>query len=256
MAVLASNGYPRQHLESIFGTRRSVQDFTFSGTVSDCGSPYFGTAFPVLPATKRLPRILAKARQTESDSLVTHTSANKMVPTKDLVRKRVPSHQKPAPVNGSKMVVIGAGTSKRNITSDLVQTNKNIAPKDITFTDEVKVLPLDEGFSWANDNYNYWQRTMDIWNFVISLRIRVLFDDAKWAYIDGFTEEKQVSILGILLNHDALAYMCIFIIDRTKVLWFFLFSLCEFDPPPFITLSDATKNKSIRSNFSYFLDTL
>ncbi|KAJ8497229.1 hypothetical protein OPV22_007781 [Ensete ventricosum] len=191
MAVLASNGYPRQHLESIFGTRRSVQDFTFSGTVSDCGSPYFGTAFPVLPATKRLPRILAKARQTESDSLVTHTSANKMVPTKDLVRKRVPSHQKPAPVNGSKMVVIGAGTSKRNITSDLVQTNKNIAPKDITFTDEVKVLPLDEGFSWANDNYNYWQRTMDIWNFVISLRIRVLFDDAKWAYIDGFTEEKQ-----------------------------------------------------------------
>lgn len=194
MAVLASNGYCRQYLET-FDKRRAVQDFTFSGTVSDCKSPYFATAPADCPATKRLPRILAQARQTEFESLVTDTSANKMVPTKDLVRKRVPSHQKPVPINGSKMVVIGAGTSKRDSTSDLVRTKKNIAPKEITFTDEVKVLPLDEGFSWANDNYNYWQRTMDIWNFVISLRIRVLFDNGKWAYIDGFTEEKQVSIL-------------------------------------------------------------
>ncbi|CAD5189961.1 unnamed protein product [Musa acuminata subsp. malaccensis] len=190
MAVLASNGYCRQYLET-FDKRRAVQDFTFSGAVSDCRSPYFATARADCPATKRLPRILAKARRTEFDGLVTDTGANKMVPTKDLVRKRIPSHQKPVPINGSKMVVIGAGTSKRDSTSDLVRTKKNIAPKEITFTDEVKVLPLDEGFSWANDNYNYWQRTMDIWNFVISLRIRVLFDNGKWAYIDGFTEEKQ-----------------------------------------------------------------
>ncbi|URE35537.1 ABC1 family [Musa troglodytarum] len=190
MTLLASNGYCRQYLET-FDRRRAGQYFTFSGTVSCCKSPYFGTALADRPARKSLPRILAKARQTEFDSLVTGTSANKMVPTKDLVRKRVPSHQKPVPINGSKMVVVGAGTSKRDSTSALVQTKKNIAPKEITFTDEVKVLPSDEGFSWANDNYNYWQRTMDIWNFVISLRIRVLFDNAKWAYIDGFTEEKQ-----------------------------------------------------------------
>ncbi|CAL9063117.1 unnamed protein product [Musa banksii] len=190
MAVLASNGYCRQYLET-FDKRRAVQDFTFSGAVSDCRSPYFATALADCPATKRLPRILAMARQTEFDGLVTDNGANKMVPTKDLVRKRIPSHQKPVPINGSKMVVIGAGPSKRDSTSDLVRTKKNIAPKEITFTDEVKVLPLDEGFSWANDNYNYWQRTMDIWNFVISLRIRVLFDNGKWAYIDGFTEEKQ-----------------------------------------------------------------
>lgn len=58
--------------------------------------------------------------------------------------------------------------------------------------EELKVLPSDEGFSWANENYSSWQRSIDVWSFVLSLRVRVLLDNAKWAYVGGFTEEKQV----------------------------------------------------------------
>ncbi|CBI28458.3 unnamed protein product, partial [Vitis vinifera] len=57
--------------------------------------------------------------------------------------------------------------------------------------EELKVLPSDEGFSWANENYNSWQRSIDVWSFVISLRLRILLDNAKWAYLGGFTEDKQ-----------------------------------------------------------------
>ncbi|PWZ37242.1 S-adenosylmethionine carrier 1, chloroplastic/mitochondrial [Zea mays] len=41
------------------------------------------------------------------------------------------------------------------------------------------------------DNYNSMQRSIDILSFVLSLRVRVLFDNAKWAYPGGFSEEKQ-----------------------------------------------------------------
>ncbi|XP_040383346.1 protein ACTIVITY OF BC1 COMPLEX KINASE 7, chloroplastic-like [Oryza brachyantha] len=57
--------------------------------------------------------------------------------------------------------------------------------------EELKVFPSDEGFSWAKDNYNSGQSSADIWSFVLSLRIRVLFDNAKWAYAGGFSEENQ-----------------------------------------------------------------
>jgi hypothetical protein len=44
------------------------------------------------------------------------------------------------------------------------------------------------------DNYNSMQRSIDILSFVLSLRVRVLFDNAKWAYPGGFSEEKQVCV--------------------------------------------------------------
>ncbi|XP_022771659.1 protein ACTIVITY OF BC1 COMPLEX KINASE 7, chloroplastic-like [Durio zibethinus] len=56
---------------------------------------------------------------------------------------------------------------------------------------ELKVLGSDENFSWANDNYNIWLRTIDVWFFVISLRTRILFDNAKWTYLGGFSEDEQ-----------------------------------------------------------------
>ncbi|KAJ8486040.1 hypothetical protein OPV22_018525 [Ensete ventricosum] len=114
-----------------------------------------------------------------------------MVPTKDLVTRRESSHQKSLSVNGSKTAASDVSLIKRGNTSGLVKTVKKMEPKEIPFTDELKVLPSDEGFSWAKENYNSWQRTVDIWSFVLSLRLRVLFDNAKWAYVDGFTEEKQ-----------------------------------------------------------------
>ena len=36
------------------------------------------------------------------------------------------------------------------------------------------------------------QRSIDIWSSVLPLRVRVLFDNAKWAYPGGFSEEKEV----------------------------------------------------------------
>lgn len=58
---------------------------------------------------------------------------------------------------------------------------------------ELKVLPSDEGFKWAKDNYSSIQRTIDVWSFVLTLRARVYFTDAKWSFLGGFSEEKQVS---------------------------------------------------------------
>lgn len=56
-----------------------------------------------------------------------------------------------------------------------------------------RVLPSDEGFSWARDDYSTTQRQIDVWSFVLTLRARVWFLDSKWTYLGGFTEEKQVS---------------------------------------------------------------
>ncbi|KAG6546202.1 hypothetical protein Mapa_012240 [Marchantia paleacea] len=56
---------------------------------------------------------------------------------------------------------------------------------------DLRVLPSDEGFSWAKDNYSPVQRTIDIWSFVFQLRARVFLLDAKWTYIGGFNEERQ-----------------------------------------------------------------
>ncbi|OAE22018.1 hypothetical protein AXG93_4804s1230 [Marchantia polymorpha subsp. ruderalis] len=56
---------------------------------------------------------------------------------------------------------------------------------------DLRILPSDEGFSWAKDNYSPVQRTIDIWSFVLQLRARVFLLDAKWTYIGGFNEERQ-----------------------------------------------------------------
>lgn len=55
----------------------------------------------------------------------------------------------------------------------------------------VRVLPSDEGFSWAREDYSATKRNIDVWSFVLSLRSWVWFSDAKWTYVGGFTEEKQ-----------------------------------------------------------------
>lgn len=55
----------------------------------------------------------------------------------------------------------------------------------------LKVFPSDEGFSWANENYSSFQRSIDVWSFVLSLRLRLLLDTSKWAYAGGFTQDKQ-----------------------------------------------------------------
>lgn len=142
-------------------------------------------------------KITVRATKTETEKFgSTNGRATKMVPTKDLVRTSTG-------INGSRVAVNKSGLVKSDKgPSSLVRTQKGKrTDKDTSFEEELTVLPSDEGFSWAKDNYNTWQRTIDIWSFVLSLRIRVLFDNAKWAYIGGFSEEKQVtSFIPLLCN--------------------------------------------------------
>jgi disease resistance protein RPM1 len=115
-----------------------------------------------------------------------------MVPATEVVKKKTISENKVETVNGSKKVVNGASLVRRDTTPALTKTMKPESSKELPPLEELKVLPSDEGFSWANENYNSWQRSIDVWSFVLSLRVRVLLDNAKWAYVGGFTEEKQV----------------------------------------------------------------
>lgn len=56
-------------------------------------------------------------------------------------------------------------------------------------------IPLDNDFRWARDNYNSTQRSIDIWSFIISLRVKLYLLDQKWSYLGGWTEEKKTDRL-------------------------------------------------------------
>ncbi|KAI3702661.1 hypothetical protein L6452_28409 [Arctium lappa] len=86
-----------------------------------------------------------------------------------------------------------ASRVKKETTPALVNSMIVREPTGFPPSEELKVLPSDESFSWANENYNSVQRTIDVWSFVLSLCVRVLFDDSKWSYPGGFTEGKQIS---------------------------------------------------------------
>ena len=92
-------------------------------------------------------------------------------------------------VNGSSLVNINGAASSSTLVKPPKQKPESFLPPPV---EGVRVLPSDEGFSWADENYSSFQRSVDVWSFVLALRIRVLFDNANWAYIGGFTEEKQV----------------------------------------------------------------
>lgn len=144
----------------------------------------------------KLHRFLVEMRQTElpPSKYGTNGRAVKMVPANEVVKRKTMSENKVEMVNGttSKQAVNGASLVRRDPVPALAKTVKSRTSKELPPLEELKVLPSDEGFSWANENYNSWQRSIDVWFFVISLRVRVLLDNAKWAYLGGFTEEKQV----------------------------------------------------------------
>ncbi|XP_057796695.1 protein ACTIVITY OF BC1 COMPLEX KINASE 7, chloroplastic-like isoform X1 [Salvia miltiorrhiza] len=115
----------------------------------------------------------------------------KMVPTSEI---RKGSMDKPEIVNGSVIakkvngVHVAMPTGRSLVKKDPTKLSR---PKELPPIEGPKALPCDESFSWANENYNSVQRTIDVWSSLISLRIRVLLDNAKWTYIGGFSEEKQ-----------------------------------------------------------------
>ncbi|KAG8387177.1 hypothetical protein BUALT_Bualt03G0226200 [Buddleja alternifolia] len=117
---------------------------------------------------------------------IVNGSSSKPVSKPEIVNGFCPKPvSKPEIVNGSSKNVNGLRVV--NGGKSLVKRTNELPP-----IEGLKVLPSDEGFSWANENYNSVQRTIDVWSFVLSLRVRVLLDNAKWSYIGGFTEDKQV----------------------------------------------------------------
>ena len=208
-AVLASHSCCRHYFEpSDLGRVR--HDISFSGSISGVKFAKSGTTQSDSWVTKELPRFVAEVRPAEPEKLGSNGRAIKMVPTEEVMKskgappRRVKSvngskvavNGSKVAVNGSKVVVNGTSLVKRDGTSDLVKTRRKTTSEEPSFTEELKVLPSDEGFSWAKDDYNSLQRTIDIWSFVLSFRLRLLFDNAKWAYPGGFTEEKQVNFVN------------------------------------------------------------
>ena len=49
---------------------------------------------------------------------------------------------------------------------------------------------MDSDFKWAQDNYNSTQRSIEIWAFIIQLRVRLTLMEQKWNYVGGYTDEK------------------------------------------------------------------
>ncbi|KAK9152386.1 hypothetical protein Syun_010695 [Stephania yunnanensis] len=215
-AILASNGCYCRHANSI-DQRRGNFNLSFSGSVSGQNLCKLENQLYDFPVSNRRSRFRVRVQQTETSRLTTNGRAVKMLPAEE-VRKSLPNNTGAKPingkatkmlptreglknrntslngkvvVNGSAITVNGALTVKRSNGSTALTTRKSSSSAELPFPDELKVLASDESFSWANENYNSLQRTVDVWSFVLSLRIRVLLDNAKWAYVGGFTEDKQ-----------------------------------------------------------------
>ncbi|XP_028554960.1 protein ACTIVITY OF BC1 COMPLEX KINASE 7, chloroplastic [Dendrobium catenatum] len=196
--VMVSQGVYYSYLNPS-GHVRTSQDLSFSRFISNL-QPLKGDALSskFLHMTNFL---RAEVGQQESGKLGTNGRASKMVSTKELMKTKFAITQEIGLVNGranastflngSKRVENGVGLVKRSDILDVAKTPKKKVADDLSSVDKLKVLPSHEGFSWANENYNAQQRTFDIWFFFLSLHIRVLFDNANWAYLDGFTEHKQ-----------------------------------------------------------------
>ncbi|KAI0497001.1 hypothetical protein KFK09_023327 [Dendrobium nobile] len=196
--VMVSQGFYYSYLNPS-GHVRTSQDLSFSRFISNL-QPLKGDALSskFLHMTNFL---RAEVGQQESGKLGTNGRASKMVSTKELMKTKFAITREIGSVNGranastflngSKRVENGAGLVKRSGILDVAKTPKKKVADDLSSVDKLKVLPSHEGFSWANENYNALQRTFDIWSFFLSLNIRVLFDNANWAYLDGFTERKQ-----------------------------------------------------------------
>ncbi|MED6106284.1 Protein ACTIVITY OF BC1 COMPLEX KINASE 7, chloroplastic [Stylosanthes scabra] len=178
--------------------RRTLDYFSFSSSISNPKFPKNKRAQRDSSESDAYPMFQVVMRQTElpasNSKYGTNGKAVRMVPASEVMKRNTLSDDKVKTVNGAKQNVNGAATIvKRDVSPPLTKTVKSRTSQELPPLEELKVLPSDEGFSWANENYSSWQRSIDVWSFVLSLRIRVLLDNAKWAYFGGFTEDKQKS---------------------------------------------------------------
>lgn len=179
---------------------RLRDDLSFSGSVSNNDYSKFDKDAYNLVKTRKLCRLQVGMQQTELPAKVgTNGRPIKMVPTSEVKKRKSSSISTSEVVNGSAKnvngvrVVNGENLVQRNPAPPL---SKALRTKVLPPIEGLKVLPSDEGFSWANENYNSIQRTIDVWSFVLSLRVRILLHNAKWTYIGGFSEDKQVGLVN------------------------------------------------------------
>lgn len=151
-----------------------------------------------LTVRKKCLEFYMQARQTEVERIKINGQPSRMVPIEELSRMSNNSSAKSKLINGAKAAVNGVNLVKRVGTFSLVRTQGSSTAEEVPLTDKSRILLTDENFSWSKDDYNTWQRSFDVWSSVLSLRLRVLFDNAKWAYIGGFNEEKQASFLSFV----------------------------------------------------------
>ncbi|XP_021848265.1 protein ACTIVITY OF BC1 COMPLEX KINASE 7, chloroplastic isoform X2 [Spinacia oleracea] len=192
-AILASQS-------SYCRTRTAVDDLGSSCSISGRRFPKFDGHTCNLPVFSKGFRFQVEMRQTkEPTDLGNNKHSIKLLPTSEVMKTtNNPSIDK-APtmngikqnINGASKVINGVNIVTRETASSLVKRNKVVVDEGLPPLDEPRVMPSDAGFSWANDNYNSVQRSADVWSFVLSLRVRVLLENAKWAYVGGFDEEKQ-----------------------------------------------------------------
>ncbi|CAA2956097.1 protein ACTIVITY OF BC1 COMPLEX KINASE 7, chloroplastic-like [Olea europaea var. sylvestris] len=193
-AILASNCYCRYG--DLINHERSGDKLSFSSSLlnHDSLEKYSCHLFK----TKKEQKFYVEMQKMESPAKVgVNGRPTKMVPTTDTRKGKSPPVGKTSQmingttrnVNGVRKVN-GVGLVKRDTDPPLM---KSSSFKELPPIEGLKVLPSDEGFSWASENYNSFQRSVDVWTFVLSLRLRVLFDNAKWSYLGGFTEDKQRS---------------------------------------------------------------
>ncbi|KAL2493634.1 Protein kinase superfamily protein [Forsythia ovata] len=179
-AILASQSC-YCHNGELVNHGRTGDNLSFSGSVSSHNYLKFQKEACRMLKTTKIYRFQVEMQQTELPAKIGSNGwVIKMVPTSEVRKRMLMSKIFSKPVNMNKEKVNGVSLVKRDPVFSL---SKELPP-----TEGVKV---DEGFSWANENYNFIQRTMDVWSFVISLHLRVLLDNAKWTYIGGFTEEKK-----------------------------------------------------------------
>ncbi|KAI3457708.1 hypothetical protein Pfo_014371 [Paulownia fortunei] len=174
---------------------RLGDDLSFVGSISINNYSKFDKDVYNLVKTRKLCRFQVGMQQTELPAKVgTNGRAIKMLPTTEVKKKKSPSISTSDIVNGSAKnvngvpVVNGGSLVKRDPAPPLSKSSRT---KELPPIEGLKVLPSDEGFSWANENYNSIQRTIDVWSFILSLRVRILLDTAKWTYNGGFSEDKQ-----------------------------------------------------------------
>ncbi|CAN1121179.1 Protein ACTIVITY OF BC1 COMPLEX KINASE 7, chloroplastic [Linum perenne] len=192
-AILASHSCYCRDVESL-NQGRILESFSFSSSVSSSFAVSKRYDHSRISGACTKSGFQVRMTQTESSpasKLGPNGRPVKMVPVNDVVKRRTPNgSSKVDLVNGKKQVINGASIVKKSSGASSVVSVKRMADK-LPPLEGLKALPTDEGFSWANENYNNVQRNIDVWSFFIAFRLRLTLDNAKWAYLGSFSEEEQ-----------------------------------------------------------------